>query len=434
MDFAKRLLYKVLQTQDLGPVMERGLAPEMMPAAEDQEALRWVMEFRASHGQVPSSELFEGEFPGIDLPYAPDPASFYAEQVAELYVRNEAIDTMLASASDALSGGGSPFGALGDMRQKFTDLSKFSSVGVEADVRDDAQSRIDMYLRARDSGGLIGIPTPWPSLNDITQGWQEEMLIGVGARPKTGKTWFMLWLAWHAFTHGYNVLFFNKENSTRIMNRRLDAIKFKLDYKSLKDGSLTTPEEQSYFDGLQAWEKEKRKNCFKFFHGATNTAQVEAKVDELNPDLVIVDGAYLLQPSGRHNSEWAREKQISRDLKSIIENTKKPLAYSIQLNREGDLKKRTNRNGVAPISLSDIAGSDAYAQDVDVFLALERTPDMEAASKLRVHPLAVREDQGDSFDVLWSFNPVETRDLGTVTEFISHEDEDEDDGFLTIDD
>lgn len=428
MDFPKLLLTKVLQEQDLGPVLERGLGPDMMPTLEDQMMLRFILDFKSDHGAIPSIQLFESQFPDASLPgWAPDPASFYAEQVAKQAVRNAAIEEVLSRSKD-LARGEDPFDTLSSLRGRFTELSKYGSTGREEDVREGVEGRIADYLFRKERGGLIGIPTPWQSLNDITQGWQEEMYFGIGARPKTGKTWIMLWIAWFAYLHGYNVLFFNKENATKIMNRRLDAIKFKLPYKRFKEGLLTDTEEARYFEGLRAWAEEKRDNWFVFYHGAQTTAQIRAKVDELEPDLVLVDGAYLLLPESKWASDHAKEKNISRELKAISQETRIPLGISIQLNRGGDLKNRTHKSGVAPITLADIAGSDAYAQDVDVFLGLEATPDMRAMNQMRVLPLAVREDEGDPFDIHWGFDPVDTKDLGPVTTVV--EAEDDDDSFL----
>jgi replicative DNA helicase len=758
MDMVKLLLTKVLQEQDLTPVLERGLNAEMLPTADDQAALNFILDFKAAHGAIPSIQLFESQFPNLMLPgYAPDPGSFYAQKVAEQAVRNSAVDAIL-SKSKELARGADPFDTLSLLTDQFTGLSKYGSVGREEDVRDGVEDRIDAYIKRKEMGGLIGIRTPWQSLDTITQGWQPEMYFGVGARPKMGKaqplnsmvlttsgfkrmgdisvgdqlasvdgsesevtgvfpqgvrpvfrltfadgrtaeasdehlwevfyrgwgaprvvttkrivellskkryqkrlsirmfsgefgsddevtmdpyvlgvligdgcfrakglmlssadsevveavghgtglnvthysgydysvcntkgqlnpateqlrafglwglyshekfipeaymtassearwallrglmdtdgtaeksgattfcttsrrlaeqvvslvrslggraqfsvkktsgkdayvvgitpkrpermfslprkrdrvvgrgklgagrlvidsveyigdeevqcisvsheshlyvtdnyvvthnTWFMLWIAYVAYLHGSNVLFFNKEVATGIMNRRLDAIRFKLPYKDFKEGLLTDAEEKRYFDGLRKWKTEKRKNWFIFYHGATTTAELRAKVDDLAPDLIIVDGAYLLLPMGKFTSDHAKEKNISRELKAISQETKIPLGMSIQLNRGGDQKQRTTKNGVAPITLADIAGSDAYAQDVDVFLALERTPDMKAADEMQVLPLAVREDEGDPFTIRWGFSPVHTEDLGPSTRMV--EEEDEDDSFL----
>lgn len=424
MDMAKLLITKVLQEQDLGPVLERSLTASMMPTPEDQMMLQFILSFRAEHGAVPSVQLFENEFPDAMLPgWAPDPGSFYAQMVAEQAVRNAAIDEVLSRSKD-LARGENPFDTLGIMRSRFTELSKYASVGQEEDINSTAEAEIEDYLARKECGGLVGIKTPWASLDNITQGWQEEVYFGIGARPKQGKTWFMLYIAYVAWLHGYKVLFFNKENATKIMRRRLRAMQFKLPYKRFKDGTLTDAEEKAFTEGLRKETARKRKNWFIFYHGAQTTSQVRAKVDELEPDLIIVDGAYLLQPEGKWSSDHAKEKNISRELKAISQETKIPLGISIQLNRGGDLKNRTHKGGVAPITMADIAGSDAYAQDVDIFLALERTPDMESDGTMKVLPLAVREDEGDPFMIHWGFDPLETRDLGPVTEVVMVEEDD----------
>lgn len=421
MDFNKLMLAKVLQEQDLSPLMERNVSVEMLPTADDQLMLNFILDFREKYGAVPSVGLFESEFPDAVLPqYVPDPLPFYVDRVVEQAVRNFAIRDVLTISKGLARAGDSPFETVGALRSKLTDLSRYEARGLEEDARDTALSTWDDYLLSKEHGGLIGIRTPWQTMDDQTQGWQEEMYVGIGARPKTGKTWFMLWVAYIAYLEGKKVLFFNKEVATKVMRRRLTAMRFKLDYKLFKEGLLTDADEKRVREGLEKWAKEKGSGWLKFYHSANTTTQVRAKVDELDPDLVVVDGAYLYTPSNGTKGAKGFEVQqaVSRDLKALAAETRKPTVISIQLNRGGDLKQRTSKNGVAPITMADIAGSDAFAQDVDVFYALEQTPDMKSCQQLKILPLALREDAGDPFLVHWGFNPVETKDLGPVTQVL----------------
>lgn len=100
---------------------------------------------------------------------------------------------------------------------------------------------------------------------------------------------------------------------------------------------------------------------------------------------MLIDGAYLLQDEDGGKRMWEKNMNISRGIKQIAQDYKVPVIISIQLNRQGD-----SRKGSEP-TLSDVAYSDAYAQDVDFLLGLDQDDDQKLNGELKILPLAVRE-------------------------------------------
>ena len=757
MDYGRLAISRAVTDKNIGPILERGLTPEMMPTPEDRSVLAFVLDFYKKHRDVPSPQAIENQFPGYTLGYAPDPTSFYVDKILEQFVRVEVQETLLNEAK-GLVGKSSPFDVLDRLRSRFGRLSSLGAVSLERDIAEGAYDRLQAYEERKNNVGLLGIPTPWPSLDDLTQGWQKEMYVGVAARPKTGKaqpltskvltetgfklmgeikvgdrlasvdgapsvvtgvypqgkkpvyrftfedgrtaeasdehlwevhfrgwegprilttleiselltkkryqkrlsirmfsgefgtddgvtmdpyvlgallgdgcfvgkalgfsngdseilenlrrrlsgvaeinhysaydygiscggkgtsnilmdqlremglwglkseekfipeaylsasvdsrwelirglmdtdgwaaksgsayfstssprmaeqfvelvrslggrakvkrkstthkdtyvvrvtiseparlfsvsrkrerlegrgkpgaghlviesvefigeqecqcisvshpsnlyvtdnyvvthnTWFLLRLAHKAWKEGYNVLFFNKEVRTDIMEQRFDALEWLLPYKRFREGMLTSAEEQRYRSGLLAMEKKPPKNYLKFIHGVNTVSHIAAKVDEYDPDIVFIDGAYLLVDELRARQEWERQKNLSRAIKALSQETTKPIIISIQLGRGGDIKQRTTRGGVLPITMADVAGSDAFAQDVDLLMGLEQTEDMRLRNELKIIPLAVREAAPEPILVGWDFETMKSEDFGVQTTVVEADAEEE---------
>src|SRR5205085_7756515 len=69
--------------------------------------------------------------------------------------------------------------------------------------------------------GVQGIPTGFYKLDAITDGWKEEDLIILAARPSVGKTAFVLELSKQALFKNHAVDFFSLEMSARSLLTRM---------------------------------------------------------------------------------------------------------------------------------------------------------------------------------------------------------------------
>lgn len=422
MDYGRLAIARALQDQSLGPILDRGLAPEMMPTPEDGAVLKFVLDFHKKHRTVPSPTLVEQQFPGYSLKYAPDPCGFYVGEILKQHVRNRVAETILRDAKKVVVG--DPFDVATGLR---TDLNRLLLLGnehIELTVDMNTDERLQRYLTIKQGVGLIGIRTPWPSLDDITLGWQPEMYFGFVARPGVGKTWCMTRVGHAAWVDGNDVLFVNKEMPTELMSQRFDALHFKLPYGRFRTGDLTDAEEKRYRDGLVDLAKNPPAK-WTWVHGAMTVSGIAAKIEELKPKLVLVDGAYLLRDEEGAKTRWERYENISRGLKRLAQEYKVPVGISIQLNRGGDIKNRTHKNGVQPMTLADVMGTDAFAQDVDYLFALDQTDDLRANRQMMLRGLKTREAESPPVLVGWDFETMESKDFGVTTQVVVSPDEDE---------
>lgn len=220
--------------------------------------------------------------------------------------------------------------------------------------------------------GYSGVPSGFPSLDKITNGWQKSDLIILAARPSVGKTAFALNLARNAAVdHNRPVAFFSLEMSSIQLASRLMTTESGLSADKIKGGiKLENDEwvllEQSlkrlqkaplYIDetpGLPIMEfRSKAKNL----------------VNQKKVELIIVDYLQLMQ--GPTELKGVREQEvaaISRMLKATAKELNVAIIALSQLSRES--VKRQGSQG-KPV-LSDLRESGSIEQDADVVVFIHR--------------------------------------------------------------
>lgn len=207
-------------------------------------------------------------------------------------------------------------------------------------------------------------------------------------------TWLMVSTAVHAFKHGRRVLFITMEMPTEQIRRRAAAVWSKTNYQALRSGQLTVSERQRYFDDLDALSE---LDGFILSGGdenrGTGITALGAKIQEYNPDIVFVDGVYLMHDDrgGKRSSDWQAISHITQDLKSLGKRANLPIVGSTQSNRQGEKTKGA--------SLSEMAFSDSFVQDGDYVIRLihgqKEKDDREAIVTLP----GIREAPGCTFTI-----------------------------------
>ena len=90
---------------------------------------------------------------------------------------------------------------------------------------------------------------------------------------------------------------------------------------------------------------------------ATGVMALEQRIKEVNPDIVFIDGVYLMEDDQNARDDWLRVAHITRDLKKLAKRVNKPIVINTQLD-----EKKSNTKA-AP-NLSDIKYSQAIAQHI----------------------------------------------------------------------
>lgn len=194
-------------------------------------------------------------------------------------------------------------------------------------------------------GGITGVPSGFPKLDEKTGGWQKSDLIIVAGRPSQGKTAFALSLARNAALHKdrkTGVAIFSLEMSEQQLIIRLLAAEAKVNAHELRTGRLHEDKWKNLSRNIGRLADAK---VFIDDTPALSILELRAKARRLkaehNVGLVIADYLQLIQ--GPRNAE-SREREISmisRSLKALAKELNIPVIALSQLNRA--VEARTDR-------------------------------------------------------------------------------------------
>lgn len=235
----------------------------------------------------------------------------------------------------------------------------------------DALADIELDVNT-EKNGINGISTGFTDLDVILDGWIEEELTIIGARPSVGKTAFSLALTNNALQKGHFVTFFSLEMSAKsLLTRmicglgRIHATKMKNAAKRFNEQDWTSYRQAqgiltTYKGRFDIDDRSKVK--------VTDIwARVKANVKKA-PNvrhLVIIDYLTLIEGSGRRE-RYLEIGEITRTLKRMARELKVSVIVLAQLNRA--VEQRQDKRPTK----ADLRDSGEIEQDADKILLLYR--------------------------------------------------------------
>lgn len=165
-------------------------------------------------------------------------------------------------------------------------------------------------------------------------------------------------------------------------------------YGRFKSGTLTPQEEKLYFDFLDM------KSTLEplIVETATGVSNVSAKIEQYQPDVVFIDGAYLMEDDQGAKEDWLRVAHITRDLKALAKLKKIPICINSQA--DSTTSKKTGPE------LENIGFSKAIGHDSDVVLGLLRDEEMIEDKEMKVKVLKQREGTLGNVVLNWDFSTM----------------------------
>jgi replicative DNA helicase len=189
----------------------------------------------------------------------------------------------------------------------------------------------------------------------------------------------------YAQLNGYKVLQFVTEMSEEVMRDRYEAILYGLisgdfNYSRFKSGSFDWKEEENYFRFL---DEELPKLTPLRLEVASGVSSVASKINQYNPDLVLIDSAYLMEDDRGAKEDWLRVAHITRDLKKLAKDKKTPIMINTQADSSTSVK--------VGAELGNIKYARSIGEDSDVVLSLHQDEQMREDKEMMVKVLKCRE-------------------------------------------
>jgi len=234
-----------------------------------------------------------------------------------------------------------------------------------SDVLDRFFDQLDYLQQHR--GDVVGVPSGFSDLDQLTGGLQKSDLIIVAARPSMGKTAFSLGLAYGAAVqHDKIVGVFSLEMSAEQLVQRLLSTETGVDSHRLRLGMIDDNE----WDRIsRAFGRLAEAKIYIDDAASASVMDVRSKARRLQAenglDLLIVD--YLQLMSGRKSDNRVNEvSEITRGLKGLARELNVPVIALSQLSRA--VETRADHRPM----LSDLRESGSIEQDADIVMFIYR--------------------------------------------------------------
>jgi hypothetical protein len=385
------LITRVIDDHDFQSLEKAQITEEFFStpeAAELYRYLRSVFHDPSTPGDVPSRQMVAMRFNSFYPFVANDGVPVLAQELRRQKVRMDIsalAQNLLAEAER------NPMEAMATLRSHTSRISALAEVGQDLSMAGAYSMLLQQYEMVATSGGLVGIPYPWQQLNVETQGMQPGQFIVLYGRPKSMKTWVAIRMAVHAYLNSRRrVLFYTREMHPKLVAQRTAACMARVDYKAFKNGTLQPDLKQRVFDILEGLLDDECTGGAKLGHhpefkivsdhgaagsGGGGVSWLKAKIREFRPELVVVDGMYLMKDDrdGKRSIDWKNIAHISQDLKLTAQEFEVPLIGVTQATRASE---KTNGE-----DLTELAYADALGQDADAVFRVKKFMVIDEASK-----------------------------------------------------
>lgn len=294
-----------------------------------------------------------------------------------------------------------------------TILTKFNALEVEkipslTTFDEGLKERIKQYLKKE---RIESISTPWNSLTTLTTGGiKPGALWVICSRPGIGKTQLLCYLASYLWKLRKKILFVTMEMPIASILQRIDSIISKVPLEALSYPELPS----FYHNNIQELEKQvvvEGKNLIFVTSSKVVTAfDLHLLIQNIHPDVVLLDGLYLLRSEAKHEHElWEEIAEVVAQLKILTTKMNVPIISTTQFNRT---IKRFASSG----RLEAIGYSDAIGQFADVVLGLYRNVKCIKERKLKIEIIKNREGESNKeFFINFNFETMNFDESSGIT-------------------
>lgn len=413
MDVERLLLSKIIETGEIGPAAEANITTAWFSDPAAAKVWELIVDHKSRYGKVPSVGVVNRDYPLYklleseeDLPYLINEMRRHRHLVLQEAAITDAAQMVLARKPERITA---------RFHELLADIAKTSGSTTDINLATNGPERLQHYKELAElDGRLRGIPTGFPAIDNALMGAEPGQLYTFVGPPKVGKSTGMLLMAKSANESGYEPLFVGFEMSNREQGERLDAIRAGISNARLRAGTLTPPE----------WRKLERairvQSNFPDFHmtqdvsSAMTLSGLRAKIEKFSPDIVYVDGVYMMQDEmGQPNGSPQALTNITRGLKRLAQQLEVPIIIATQA-----LESKMNGKKLSTYS---IGYSSSFVQDSDAVIGVERTDDPKIT---KMSLLLARNAQGLEVFYEWNwelsrfvelpYNPFEAEDEKSI--------------------
>jgi len=335
---------------------------------DGKKVFRAVQAYLTKYHTLPSLSVACVESGVMIEPPTDDPLTYWVDQL-HVQHRKRTLVTALAQVQDDMEQG-----KIDDAEAKVMEYLRALSEA-HADQKlvyyhEGAADALDRFKQARMEVGMTGVTYGFPYLDRTTRGAQKGDLIVIAGRPKVGKTWTLLHMANAAFNSGKRALIITTEQTHGQIIERLVCMRARVNARRAQLGRIANRDlDRIVADVAHTAQIADGQPLFIYKAGfRTYIDDITILIDDLKPDAVYVDGAYLLRTAVNKSEKTSeRVSNVAEDLKSLARDIELPVFATYQFNRSGAGKGKIYQSDAVEQLASVLFGvTELRAKDLTV--------------------------------------------------------------------
>lgn len=369
---------------------------------DEEDLYGFVKKHALGYGTLPSRKTLKkfAKSKGISLPAPADivePPQYYYDRLEH---RNLKLSLLKAMREAEKTRQDNPKKSLEVLTSDIIDLNTHKNrtklVNIVTDAADIVHGEFTKAVLGEDKGLKFG----WPTLDNMADGIRGGDLISIIGRPGMGKTYMALHAMINAWYQGYTTLFVSMEMNATPVVQRVAAMYTGTSISELKAGQVSDKKYKSMMGELGGMYDLMGGNGMWVADGRLSVSVEDLIMlcNQLRPDYVIIDGAYMLRHPDRNMRRFDRINSNTEDVKLMSEELAIPVTQTFQFNR-GMTKKKE----VEDVDLEDIAGSDAIGQLSSLVLGTFQDDNVETLLRRKIRILKGRNGEKGEFSINWRF-------------------------------
>lgn len=384
-----------------------------MLTGEGRIVFEFIRQHFTDYGKVPDKKTIQTSTKVLWDFESPEPLEYYLNKIhkrAILFRLGQAAKDMVAQVKRM-----DPDKAIASLKDSLHAIEKISSPEMSQDLNfmDSVEVRSNRYdTVSKLDSGIIGLPFPWPTLNEFTGGAEKSDLVMIVARTGLGKTWLLSTICAHLISLNKRVLFLTKELSPDMIALRLDSIFAGLPFDSIRRGTLDDMGEKArYREYLESTKRDMRYKNLNILStiSAKTVADIDYRLTEYRPDILLLDGVYIMQGENTRTARHEQREEVINGLKFLAGRHQVPVIGTAQFTREmSSGKAAENLRG----GLADIGGSYGFAHWSDTVIAAYQNEELKKNNRMVMRLLKNRHgDPGEEIPLMTDYRTMQFKEL-----------------------
>jgi hypothetical protein len=332
MNYDMALVAQVLETGEYRKAVREGVTKTLLG---DRAGIYWdvLSEFYDEHEKIPSLPFFKKMCPDYEHHPTGDPMESMIQELKTLRLGND-IDIVLRRVADLNVA--DPWEAKKLLIQNSDEINVQNQLRNTRTVAGELGGHVvSMLKNLRDGSGMLGLPWPFPALNDRTPGIMPGNVIYFYGRHKSKKTWLMLVAALHFEALGHRVLFFTREMSIEELHWRLACLVLGMTLDDFNKGNITDVDLDLVAEIMEDFQK---RGKLIFSDNSDGLEGYKSEIDEVQPHIVIHDYWKAMADDAMGDSFGSEKRYVDRTIDRLVDyhaKMKIPVFICGHANRDG---------------------------------------------------------------------------------------------------